>query len=370
MFVLLVPNLEFGGTERQVTLLAHKLHGGGHPVTVATFRPGGVFDAELKAQGVDVVALGGPGAGNPVVVVSALRKLLRAKEVRAVYSFLPAANVVASMAALGLKDTRIVWSVRSADMPLAGYGVKTRAAYAMERFLSGYPDRIVVNSHAGRAACLRKGFPDRKLVVIENGFDTMLFRPDAEARAQVRSEFHLQESHLLIGLAGRLDPVKGHEMFLRAAKRFSGRNRQARFICIGGVGPAAHVAKLHALTQELDLEERLIWTGDRRDVPRVLNALDIANLCSTSEGFPNVVGEAMACGVPCVVSDVGDAARIVEDVRLVVPVGDDEALCRAWEGLVDPVKRASVGKSARDRIVEQFALNRFVKRTLETLSGS
>jgi hypothetical protein len=163
MFVLLVPNLEFGGTERQVTLLAHKLHGGGTSGDGRNIPAGRCLRRGVKGQGVDVVALGGPGAGNPVVVVSALRKLLRAKEVRAVYSFLPAANVVASMAALGLKDTRIVWSVRSADMPLAGYGVKTRAAYAMERFLSGYPDQIVVNSHAGRAACLRKGFPDRKL---------------------------------------------------------------------------------------------------------------------------------------------------------------------------------------------------------------
>src|SRR5689334_16396397 len=98
MFVLVVPNLAFGGTERQVTLLALELHRSAHPVTAATFRPGGVFEAQLKTQGVDVVALGGTGTGNPLVLAAALRQLLRAKGARAVYSFLPAANVVTSIA--------------------------------------------------------------------------------------------------------------------------------------------------------------------------------------------------------------------------------------------------------------------------------
>jgi glycosyltransferase involved in cell wall biosynthesis len=369
MFVLLVPNLSFGGTERQVTLLALSLHGAGYPVTVATFRPGGVFERQLVAEGVNVVALGRPQTSNPAAFVGALRKLLRASAARALYSFLPAANVIASAAALGVHGTRIVWSVRSADMPLAGYGLKTRGAYALEQLMSGLPDRIVTNSHAGRAACLRKGFPGEKLLVIENGFDTALFHPDSAARARIRAEFGLKEQDLLIGLSGRLDPVKGHETFLHAARSFSDRNAQARFICIGGAGPAEHVAKLLALARDLNVDNRLIWTGDRDDVPKVLNALDIANLCSTSEGFPNVVGEAMACGVPCVVSDVGDAARIVDDTRLVVPVGDPEALRRAWELLSDREERKRIGQIAHARIAENYSLDRFMARTVEALSG-
>ncbi|MDT3687759.1 MAG: glycosyltransferase [Pseudorhodoplanes sp.] len=368
MFVLLVPSLEFGGTERQVTLLAHQLHNSGQPVIVATFREGGAFSSQLAAKGVDVVALA-PGSSNPLVLASALRKLVQTRSARAVYSYLPAANVVASIATIGLKDTRVVWSVRSADMPLRGYGLKTRFAYALERILSGLPHQIVTNSRAGRAASVRKGFPEDKLLVIENGFDTDLFRPDGAARARLRAEFGLQDHHLLIGLIGRLDPVKGHETFLHAARLFSDKHADARFICVGGTGPADHVARLHALARNLNLGGRLIWTGDRSDVPEVLNAVDIANLCSTSEGFPNIVGEAMACGIPCVVSDVGDAAHIVGETGIVVPAGDADALRAAWERLAEPTERARLSRLARERMVRHFGLDRMADQTVKVLTS-
>lgn len=367
--MLLVPNLEHGGSERQAALLALTLHRKHHNVAVATFRSGGPFAAELVQAGVPLFSLGGQGSAGPFRALTNLIRLLRQQKTNVLYSFLPPANVLASLAGMLAPRCRVVWSVRSADMPLAGYGLKTRLAYALEHRLAHLPRRIVVNSRAGLEACLRKGFSRQQLSVVHNGFDIDLFRPDPQARVRLRSELGLNPDDIAIGLPARLDPVKDHPTFLRAAALLYHERKNARFVCIGGAGPTNYLPELRALANSLGISDRMVWTGNRKDMPAVLNAVDIATLCSVSEGFPNTVGEAMACGLPCVVTDVGDAGFLVGDTGYVVPKRDPGALAKAWGSLFDSAIRIRLGQAARDRIVNNFSLDRLAGETMAALAS-
>ena len=149
--------------------------------------------------------------------------------------------------------------------------------------------------------------------------------PDAQARIRIREELGVTDDELLVGLVARMDPIKDHPTFFRAAAIVSRAKSATRFVCVGG-GSESYRESLLPIVEQLDLREKVIWTGLRTDMPDVYNALDVNVLSSITEGCPNVVGEAMSCGLPCVVTDAGDAANLVGDSGFISPAGDHEAL--------------------------------------------
>jgi glycosyltransferase involved in cell wall biosynthesis len=158
--------------------------------------------------------------------------------------------------------------------------------------------------------------------------------------------------------------MKDHANFLHAAAKLAHAHPQARFVCVGP-GSGAYRDEMLALSAELGLTERLVWAGERTDMSRVYNALDLLVSSSRTEGLPNVVAEAMATGVPCVVTDVGDSARIVGEYGWVCPPGDSDALARAiGEALVSlPVSPDLI----RQRICEHYSTASLVERTAQHL---
>jgi glycosyltransferase involved in cell wall biosynthesis len=235
--------------------------------------------------------------------------------------------------------------------------------------LSWLADLIIVNSEAGRRFHLRRGYPKRKLVVIENGIDTEQFRPDAVRRAEVRREWNVADDHRLVGLVARLHPVKGHREFIEAASIVARRAPSTDFVCVGrGDGPER--SALEDLARTYGLEKRLRWAGERTDMPAVYAALDICCLSSTGEAFPNVVAEAMACGTPCVVTDVGDAAAIVNGTGTVVPPRDPDAFATGIESLVRRAdrEREEFEAAVRARIEKHYSVDRLVTRTVSALN--
>jgi glycosyltransferase involved in cell wall biosynthesis len=203
------------------------------------------------------------------------------------------------------------------------------------------------------------------MVVISNGIDTERFQPDSEAGAKVRAEWGVSENTILIGLVGRLDPMKDHPTFLKAAALLSEERQDVRFVCVG-VGEETYAKELYQLTNKLGILEQVIWAGGRSDMPKVYNALNIASSSSSyGEGFANVIGEAMACGVPCVVTDVGDSAWIVGDTGIVVPPKNPEALAAGWNSLLNlaVTDQVALAEKARKTIVENFSLRNLVQKT-------
>jgi glycosyltransferase involved in cell wall biosynthesis len=257
-------------------------------------------------------------------------------------------------------------------MELERYGYVDQVQSWVECKLSHFADLIVVNSHAGFEVAARKGFPQHKMVVIPNGIDLDRFHPDLVSRNRMRQAWGISDREQLIGLVGRLDPMKGHEIFIKAAALLSRRRDNIRYICVGD-GPEAFKQKLMDQSKELGLGQQMIWAHASNDVGAVYNALDLVTSCSSfGEGFSNVIGEAMACGRPCVVTDVGDARRIVGDTSYVVVSGNPAALALAWQEALDAGvdEQAKQGQRARERIIQYFSLERLIEETALVLEAA
>jgi glycosyltransferase involved in cell wall biosynthesis len=367
--VFLVRSLDYGGAERQVVALAQGLLRAGHQTIVVSFYPGGAFTKNLIAAGVEVQSLEKRGRWDVFGFGLRLIRRLRVLTPEVLHSYLGVPNILTVLIQPLLGKQKIVWGLRSSDVDWTYYDWLTRGLHRVEPWLSGFADLVIINSEAGYRHAVTVGYARQKLRVIPNGIDVQIFHPDGPAGQEVRREWGLASSHTIIGLIGRVDPMKDHRTFLEAAAQLSSRRQDVRFVCVGG-GAGAYSDDIRAQARALGLEERLLWHPNRSDMNKVYNALDILCLASVSEGFPNVVAEAMACGVPCVVTDVGDARHIVGDTGIVVAPRDPKALAEGLERLVTRLhKNPSLRESARVRVVESFAVAQLVERTANALQG-
>jgi glycosyltransferase involved in cell wall biosynthesis len=231
--------------------------------------------------------------------------------------------------------------------------------------LSGIlPAQIVCNSVKAQDIHIKKGYRADKIVVIPNGFDLNMFRPDPLCRTSVRMELAVPEEAPLIGMVARFDPQKDHLTFIRAAKHLTQRYRKAQFLLCGD-GVTWDNRALCEPIEALGLKKYFHLLGQRGDIPRLMASLDVFTLTSSSgESFPNVVGEAMACGVPCVATDIGDSAQIMGDTGKIVRSGDALAIAAGWEELLflSAAARLRIGKELRRRIEENYSLPDIAKR--------
>lgn len=357
--LFLIRSLETGGAERQLVLTALGLAERGHSVTVITFYNGGFYEAELKHSAVQLRSLGKTGRWDLIGFYGRLIKQLRLESPDVLYSFLDSADVFAILCKPFLPHAKIVWGVRASNMDLSKFPWISRWSYKAECFLSRFTDRIIVNSQTGLQYAVLNGFPKAKMQVIHNGIDTQGFKPDTALRDSLRTEWSITNQQILIGLVGRIDPMKGHEVFLQAAKLVSAANSNARFLCVGE-GGLVLTNHLKTLAAQLNIDSVLIWAGARSDMPAVYNALDILVSASLSEGFSNVIAEAMACGTPCVVTDVGDSAAIVGNCGQVVPPNNAQALVKA---VLAQINIKGSRKIYRNRIESMFSLETALNKT-------
>lgn len=363
-FLFLSRCLEYGGAERQIVTLTKALHARGHDVTLAVFYAGGPLKADLAEAGVRLVSLDKSGTWDVFRFLFKWARLLRQYRPDVIHSYLIVPNLVALSAKLLRPRTRIVWGVRDAYRKINDRGALAAATFALQRVLAPLADLVITNSHAGARTVTALGFASKKLRVIPNGINTNRFRPDPVARQIVRSELHIAPGCVVIGIVGRFDSIKGHDVFLQGAARLLEDRRDVRFLVIGA-GSAARESNLRAKAASLDIEPYVIWTGPRADIPAVLNGIDVLTSCSLSEGFSNVIAEALASGVPCVVTDVGDSALLVGDCGVTVPPGDPDALAAAWTELLD--SKDLPPEYIQNRILERFTVDHLVSRTEEAL---
>lgn len=367
--VFLVRNLNYGGAERQLVALARGLHARGHGVAVVVFYSGGPLEPELRAAGIPVISSAKRDRWDVPDFLWRLGRTLRAERPDAVHGYLSASNTL-SLLLKPLHGGRSVWGVRASDIDPDRYDWVARLDGFVEARLARFAGLVIANSHAGRDHALQAGFPAAKTIVIPNGVDTQRFRPDPASRAKVRAELGVTPDQRLVGRVGRIDPQKDYPTFLRAMATVAAARPEARFVVVGA-GPEEQLAALRSLASELGLTERLTWAGARGDMPAVYGALDLAVSSSAyGEGTPNVVAEAMACGVPCVVTDVGDSAAVAGGLGEVVPRVDPAALAAATLRMLDRVDRGVVDPAAlRNHVVQSLSLEALIDRTEGALLG-
>lgn len=360
--------LDYGGAENQLVSLAKKLSERGIETGIAVHYSGGGLEDELKGSKVAIFPLNKQGRWDILRLYRELVRVVSNEKPDILHPYLADSNALSVLVRHFSPKLKIVWGVRSSYVDFDRYDWLTKALFAMTCRLSRWADLIIVNSHAGRVFHQRRGYPSEKMVVIPNGIDTGRFAPDPDAGARVRREWNLSENENLIGLVGRLDPIKDHPTFLEAAALTLKHRDDVRFVCVGE-GKSPYKEELQRMAEHLRIGDRVLFAGLRKDIRAVYNSFDIATLTSLGEGFPNVIGEAMACGIPCVVTDAGDSERIVGNTGIVVPPGDPLALAQGWQRILGMrlEEKADLGKQARDRIVASFGTEVFVDRTEETL---
>lgn len=369
-FLFLTRTLGIGGRERQLVTLAKGLDKTRFDVTVVTFYDGGEFGHELKCEpGVQVLSLGKKGRWDLGAFTYRLMAVVRRVRPHIIHGYGMVANELSWLMGR-LYRARVVWGVRNLAPEIA---TRDRLLRILNKFrfrqcLSSKVDLIIVNSHAGFRSLVSRGYLDNKMLVIPNGIDTEYFSPAEKSEKEaMRQQWGLLLDHLVIGLAARIHPNKGHRTFLYAAALLKRSHPDVWYVCVGS-GSDAYMADLRTMSQELGIADRIFWAGWEKNMPAVYNAFDIATTTSEErEGFSNAVAEAMACSVPCVVTDIGDSAFIVGDTGIVVSAKDPVSLARAWERLLSmsEAERRDLGHRARRRIEENFPISLLVRRTQE-----
>lgn len=360
--LFITRSLDLGGAERQLIVLANGLAQSGYPVFVAVFYADGALQGGLDTSRVRFIDLRKSGRWDPGFFLIRLGRVVRDLQPFVIHGYLPVANVVATLAAFLAPQAKLVWGVRSSNMDLSEYGRLRRTVFWVSRLLSHKADVILVNSEAGalfHAAC---GYPAHRMVVVPNGIDTGRFRPNPTAGVALRQEWSIGSNELLVGFVGRFDPMKDLPTFLKAMALVAQERPEVKAVCVGD-GPGRLKDDACSLIQQLQLGDHVFLVGLRRDMPAVYNAFDALCLASLfGEGFPNVVGEAMACGTPCIVTDVGDCAHVVGNTGVVVPPGDPEALAAGILQMLTS-KHEEVSVRSRDRIVQYFNILQLLRRT-------
>ncbi len=360
--VFLARTLNQGGAQRQLVALAKGLKERGHSIYVIVFYANGFFENELRTSGIDVRVLNRRGRWRVIALWRQLVHIVQELNPDILHGYLETPNVCAALLRRYIPTAKVVFGIRASAIDYSKYDFVIRVMNWIEARASRYADLAIANSQAGASDIIRVGFPADKVIVIANGIDTERFAPDAEAGRKLRQQWKIKDDESLIGVVGRLDPKKDHSTFLRAAAKLKQPN--IKFVCIGIGEPTF---ELKQLAESLNLQDRLQWIAPQSAISDVYNALDVMCLSSSfGEGFPNVVGEAMACGVPCVVTNSGDAALIVGELGEVIVAGNSESMAAAINKSLNQ-NRQTISIRLRQRIIENFSLQELITKTESAL---
>jgi len=327
----------------------------------------GELGAEIERMGVPVRALQVRSPHQLPSAVVALAQEIRARDADIVQTWLYHGDFVGTIANLLSGRRTLVWNIRCSDIDLDVDNKTTALIRRMLARASAVPNLVIANSQAGLEAHRRLGYRPRSELIIPNGFDGSVFQPDPEARARIRAELGVGPDQPLIGMVARVAAMKDHDSFLQAARELAHRRADVVF-ALAGTGTEPQSA-LGVRAAAAGLGSRIRMLGKRADTAQLFAALDVATLSSAQgEGFPNVLGEAMLCGTPCVATDVGDAAIIVRATGCIVPPRAPRALAEAWRHMIelDVGARRALGLAARAHILKHYEITSVAHQYIET----
>jgi glycosyltransferase involved in cell wall biosynthesis len=322
----------------------------------------GVYGTDLLDAGVELHCLRmHAGIRDLPGAIIRLTRLIRQTKPDAIMSWLYHSDFIATLVATlsGRGTKRLAWNIRCAEMNLEQYGRSTRIVLGLLAKMSGCPAVIAANSYAGQQHHIKCGYHPKKWAYLPNGFNTDEWQPDPGAKTRLCKELGIAPSKQLIGMVARNDPAKDHATLFEAMRLVRNKGLDAHLVLIG------HNTQKLGFADELTPHVSAL--GLRRDVPQLVPAFDIAVLASTfGEGFPNVIGEAMACGVPAIGNDVGDVAEIVGTTGKTVPQRSPKKLAEAIEELLteDSHSRNYRKMASRERIIDHYSLDAMNERYL------
>ena len=332
---------------------------------VISLMDAGKYGPLLAAAGVPVTCLNMPRGKVSAKGLWHLWRAIRRIRPDVVQTWMYHADLLGGITARLAWRHNVVWGIHHTTLDPAQSPRSTiLVAKACARLSRLVPRRILCCAEKSREVHAGLGYDMARMVVVPNGYDLSVFLPDPAAGATVRAELGLDPATPLIGFVARFDPQKDHANLLQALAVLKARDVRPTCLLIG-TGLDAKNAALGAMIAELGLADQIRLLGRRSDIPAVMNALDLHVMSSAfGEAFPNVLAEAMACGTPCVSTDVGDAAAILGEAGRIVPVRDPQALAEAIAGMLvlrDGPNWSDRREAARRHVAENFSISRMVE---------
>jgi glycosyltransferase involved in cell wall biosynthesis len=360
----IINDLAIGGTEMTLYKLLSRTDRDKFKPTVISLNGVGKLGDRVRQLGIEVESVRMKPSGLRLRSFVQLARIARRIKPDLIQGWMYHGNLAAQFAGLFVsKPASILWNIRQSLYTLDDEKPATARAIRMGARLSGWPSRILNNSQKSVSQHAAIGYETNRTVVIPNGFDSESFNPSEESRVSVRAELGIPAGTILVGRIGRYHHTKDHSTFLRAAALLLEDYPDTQFLLAGKDVDWSN-SEVRGLVQDLGLVERVHLLGERLDMPRLNAALDIATSSSHAEGFPNVIGEAMSCAVPCVVTDVGDSLWLVGDAGRAVRPQDPQALAAAWKSVIElgPEGRNDLGAAARARVMCRFSLASVVEQ--------
>ena len=358
----IITGLSVGGTEIMLSKILGKTNRNTFNPIVISLRGEGLIYKNIQSLGIQVVNLGmGTGIKSFLRFIE-LIKYLKNESPDIIQTWMYHADLLGGLCGRMVGIRRILWNIRNTRLGLKYNRLTTLIIVKLCALLSHWiPIKIISCSQAARDVHVKMGYARDRFVIIPNGVDSSIFRPNARARDDIRKELSINPHTPLVGLIARYAPIKDHQTFFKAAGMLSRINPDVHFL-LCGEGMTGENKEVVAKINEYDIVKQVHLLGTRRDVAAITSALDIAVSSSVGEAFPNVVAEAMSCGVPCVATNVGDSALIIGDTGIIVPSANPRHLADAILELLKLPReeRRKMGERARQRIQDNFEISKTV----------
>ncbi len=356
---LIITNLDAGGAEAMLLKLLQHIDRKNFTPTVVSLVGLGVIGPKIVNLGIPVYALGMKPGGipNPFVILR-LTALLHKLKPDIVHTWMYHADLIGGISARLAGCQQVVWGIRHCNLSKSENKLSTLLVVKVCSVLSSWlPKYILSCSYRAKDVHASVGYSSEKMHVIPNGFDLSRFIPDLTARSSVREELGLPVEAQLVGLIARFDSQKNHMGFIEAAAVLQSQLPKTHFLLVG-TDINQENTELTAAINEKGLQKCMHLLGRRDDIPRLMASLDVLASSSHGEAFPNVLGEALSCGVPCVVTDVGDSLEIVGGAGRVVSAGDMKGLASGLLEILslDTITKAELSKMARGRVLQNYEI--------------
>ncbi len=362
--VHIIVGLDIGGAELALKRLIEALiDSPNYHHRVISLTTVGDVGAQMQALGVEVHAIGMRSARDIPFILWELTRLLRAIKPDVVQTWMYHADLLGGLAARLAGISNVVWGIRTTHVDVKRSRATSFVRHVCARLSHYLPHTIVCVAQTALKSHVAIGYDASRMVVIPNGFDLSRLIATTEQRQSLRAHCSFDINVVVVGFLGRFHPDKGQRNFVQAAGLLAKENENVHFL-MAGRDLDANNLQLNRWISDTGFAERFVLLGERADVPVCLAAMDVFCLSSQTEAFPNVVGEAMSMGLPCVVTDVGDAAMLVANTGVVVPkekpvalaIGMGQLLAMPYEA------RQLLGQKANARIQTEFSMHRCTER--------
>lgn len=358
--VHIITDLATGGAQMMMYKLLKNIDLNKYQIEVISMIDNGVIGEQIQALGIQVHTLNIKKTHpNPLAIIKAIKICSNSHIIQ---TWMYHADLFGFIIAQWVKPKKIIWGIRhstfdNSDKKSTVFIARINAA------LSKYVNHIISCSERAVYVHQQLGFNISNMIVIPNGFEVDRFCKRSESKKMLCDELDLLEDTIIIGRVARWHPMKDYEALFKAISLLQDYSNFVLICCGENIDNANE--ELRTLLLNNNIRDRVKLLGNRVDMEHIMSATDIHVSSSlTGEGFPNVLGEAMACEVPCVTTDVGDSAFVVGDTGEVVEPGDYKELAKAIKKIIDMSEdeRRALGLKARQRIIEQFEVNQVCKK--------